>query len=254
MELWKGKVAVVTGANNGMGFAILKKLAEEGMIVVGFDIFTDDMAKLAKARSDLKIHIAKCDVTKDDQVEGSFQWIDKNLGGVDVLINNAGVFKDVGVLQHEKPMADLTLMIDLNFTAIVRCTRLAFKSMEARDACGYIININSIHGHSVAQFDNSVQLGVYTGTKYGVTATTEVIRRELGNMKNRKVRVTSLSPGLVKTQLFKNGGLSQEIEDSFLKHPFIYPEDIANNITYLLSTPMHVNICEMTIRPTGGNI
>lgn len=66
--------------------------------------------------------------------------------------------------------------------------------------------------------------------------------------------MTSLSPGLVKTNIFKGAGLSQEIEDSFLANPFIYPEDIADNIAYLLSTPSHVYIAEITIRPTGGNV
>lgn len=254
MEKWKGKVAVVTGANFGNGFATVKKLAEEGMIVVGLDTIIENMSKLAKENGNLKIHPVKCDVTNDTQVEEAFAWVEKHLGGVDVLINNAGAFRDVGILQYEKPMAELKLLIDLNFTAVVRCARLAFKSMITRDAFGYIVNINSIHGHSVAQFDNSVKLGVYPGTKYGVTATTEVIRRELVNMKNKKIRVTSLSPGLVKTQIFKNAGLSQDVEDSFLENPFILPEDIASNIAYLLSTPSHVNIAEITIRPTGGNI
>lgn len=250
MEKSSKSVAIVTGANFGNGFATMRKLAESGITVVGLDIFTENIEKLLKEKKNLKIHAIKCDVTKDESVESAFQWVEKNLGGVDILVNNAGILRNVGVLDHQKAMSELALVIDINFTAVVRCSRLAFKSIEARDSYGYIININSIHGHSIAQFDNNVQLGVYPGTKYAITATTEVIRRELVNRKNKKIRVTSLSPGLVKTNILKAAGLSQEIEDSFLEHPFIYPEDIADNIAYLLSTPSHVNIAEITIRPT----
>lgn len=146
-------------------------------------------------------------------------------------------------------------MIDLNLTAVVRCSRLAYKSMlQKPQNLGYIININSIHGHSIAQFDNGVQLGVYPASKYGITAATEVMRRELVNKGNRKIKITSLSPGLVKTNILKAAGLSKEIEESFFENPFILPEDIANTIEYLLSTPEHVNIIEITVRPTGGNV
>jgi NADP+-dependent farnesol dehydrogenase len=151
-------------------------------------------------------------------------------------------------------MEEISQIVDLNFTAVVRCARLAFRSMEARGKHGYIVNINSIHGHSIAPFDNSVQIGVYPATKYAVTATTEVMRRELVNLKNKKVRVTSLSPGFVKTNILNSAGFSKEVQDQFFENPFIYPEDIADNIAYLLSTPSHVNIAEITIRPTGGNL
>jgi NADP+-dependent farnesol dehydrogenase len=250
MEKWKGSVAVVTGANFGNGFAIVKKLAEQGITVVGLDIVTSEIEKLKS----LKVHVIKCDVTKENEIEAAFKWVEDNLGGVDILINNAGIIRDNGILQYAKPFAEVSQVIDVNFTAVVRCARLAFRSMEARGKHGYIVNINSIHGHSVAPFDNSVQIGIYPATKYAVTATTEVMRRELVNMNNKKIRITSLSPGLVKTNIVKNAGISEETEASFFQHPFIYPEDIADNVAYLLSTPSHVNIAEITIRPTGGNI
>jgi NADP+-dependent farnesol dehydrogenase len=252
MERWREKVAVVTGANYGNGFAILKKLVAEGMTVVGLDLVTENIENFKNGGA--RVHVKKCDVASEEQVKAAFDWINDHFGGVDVLINNAGIFRDAGILQHETQMSVLSHVIDVNFTAVVRCAHYAFKSMDSRGGCGHIININSIHGHSVAEFDNSVQLGVYPGSKYGVTAATEVMRRELVNMKNMKIRVTSVSPGLVKTQIFKNASMSQAVEDSFLRHPHIHPQDIADNVVYLLSTPQHVNICEMTIRPTGSNI
>jgi len=186
MEKWKGKVAVITGGNAGNGFATLKKLAREGITVVGFDIATEVIENFAKHEKDLNVHFRNCDITKDDMVVAAFEWIEKTFGGVDILVNNAGIFRDNGVLEYQKSMAEITQIIDLNFTALVRCSRLAFKSMVTRDSYGYIININSVYGHSVVQFYNKANIGVYPGTKYAVTATTEAMRFELINLKNKK--------------------------------------------------------------------
>lgn len=249
MEKWVNGVAVVTGANHGNGFATLMKLAQNGINVVGLDISIENIVGLQK------IHAFMCDLTKSEEVEKVFEEITKKIGIIQILVNNAGIFRDIGILDCTKPTEELEQVIDLNLTAVVRCSRLAYKSMlQKPQNLGYIININSIHGHNIAQFDNGVQLGVYPASKYGITAATEVMRRELVNKGNRKIKITSLSPGLVKTNILKAAGLSKEIEESFFENPFILPEDIANTIEYLLSTLEHVNISEITVRPTGGNV
>lgn len=253
MEKWVNSVAVVTGANHGNGHATLMKLAENGVNVVGLDICIENIEKVRlKTRN---VHAIQCDLTKSEEVEKAFEEITKQIGQIQILINNAGIFRDIGILDCTKSTSQLEQIIDLNLTAVVRCSRLAYKSMlQKPQNLGYIININSIHGHSIAQFDNGVQLGVYPASKYGITAATEVMRRELVNKGNRKIKVTSLSPGLVKTNILKAAGLSTEVEASFFENPFILPEDIANTVEYLLSTPEHVNISEITVRPTGGNV
>jgi NADP+-dependent farnesol dehydrogenase len=91
MEKWNKSVAVITGANYGNGFATLKKLAESGITVVGLDIVTDAIETLKKE----KVHAIKCDVTKDDQTEAAFKWVEQTLGGVDILINNAGIISNL---------------------------------------------------------------------------------------------------------------------------------------------------------------
>jgi NADP+-dependent farnesol dehydrogenase len=94
MEKWNKSVAVITGANYGNGFATLKKLAESGITVVGLDIVTDAIETLKKEKN-LKVHAIKCDVTKDDQTETAFKWVEQTLGGVDILINNAGIISNL---------------------------------------------------------------------------------------------------------------------------------------------------------------
>lgn len=254
MEKWSKSIAIVTGADQGNGFAILQKLAEAGVTVVGLDIVTDAIKVLQKEKSSLKIHSLECDITDEYSAEAAFEWVEESLGGVDILVNNAGCLRDIGILQHDKPMSEIAKLIELNFTAVVRCTRLAYKSMEKRGRLGYILNINSIQGHEILHFDTGFQVGVYPATKHAITATTDVTRRELVSAANKKVRVTSISPGLVKTNIFKNAGSSPEEEAQFLENPHLFPADIADTVVYLLSTPNHVNISELTIRPTGGNL
>lgn len=210
MLKWIKKVAIVTGANSGNGFAILKQLAEQGLVVVGLDINIDAIDKLKEGNGCLKINSMMCDVTKDESVEAAFRWVEDKFGGVEILINNAGMLRDigkcgsplpfmvlnkihslvsVGILEHDKPMSELAKNVDLNFTAVVRCARLAFKSMESRGAYGMIINMNSVYGHYVAPI-KLMNVGVYPGTKHAITATSEVMRRELIRVENHKVRVT----------------------------------------------------------------
>lgn len=166
------------------------------------------------------------------------------------------MIREIGIFEHNKSMKEMQNTIDLNFTASIRCARLAFKSMQKCDSHGYIININSVYGHEVAPFaaDETIQIGVYPGTKYAITASSEVMRMELNIMKNYKVRVSSVSPGVVQTGLFKAASMSDKTEGILYRRPVLKPENIADAIAYLLSTPYEVTINELTIRATGAEL
>lgn len=166
------------------------------------------------------------------------------------------MIREIGILEFEKPMTGLQNTIDLNFTASIRCARLAFKSMQSRGSYGYIININSVYGHGVAPLasEETIQIGVYPGTKYAITASSEVMRMELNIMKNYKVRVSSVSPGVVQTGLFKAAAMNNKTEEMLYRKPVLKPENIADAILYLLSTPYEVTVNELTIRATGAEL
>jgi NADP-dependent 3-hydroxy acid dehydrogenase YdfG len=166
------------------------------------------------------------------------------------------MIREIGIFEHDKSMREIQNTIDLNFTASIRCARLAFKSLQERDSFGYIININSVYGHAVAPIaaNETIQIGVYPGTKYAITASSEVMRMELNIMKNYKVRVSSVSPGVVHTNLFKAGSMSDETENILFRSNVLKPENIADAIAYLLSTPPEVTINELTIRATGAEL
>lgn len=254
MEKWSKSIAIVTGANSGNGFGILRKFAAAGITVVGFDVNIDLIERFKTENIKLKVYSRVCDVTDNDQTEKAFKWVDDEFGGVDILVNNAGTLRNVGLLEHQKPMSELAFNVDLNFTAVVRCARLAFKSMEARDVYGYIMNINSVYGHGFPQLASGAQLGVYPSTKFAITAATEIMRLELLALKNRKVRITSISPGVVKTGIFKAAEFTKEMEEEILSAPFLLPDDIGDTLAYLLLVPYHISIQEITVRATGSEL
>ena len=253
MNKWRKSVAVVTGGNAGCGFGILKKFVNAGITVIGLDLKTETIEKFRQENSSFKVHSLVCDVTDDTAVEKSFKWVEENLGGVDILVNNAGIGRSRKILDNEKPMSDLTTAIDLNFTAHVRCARMAFKSMQARNSYGYIININSIAGHIVPAF-YGINYNVYPGAKHAITATTEIIRQELLQMNNKKVRVASVSSGVVKTDIFKDAGIPEEFVNRVFESPHLTIEDFADTVAYLLSTPYNVSVHEMIVRATGSGL
>ncbi|RZC42511.1 hypothetical protein BDFB_002988 [Asbolus verrucosus] len=120
--------------------------------------------------------------------------------------------------------------------------------MKANNINGHIIHINSIFGHNVPNYPN---LNVYPASKYAVTALTETLRQEL-NQLGSKIRITSVSPGLVETELTTlNKKLTPDLKASLEKMPIIKSEDIADGVVYVLSTPEHVQVHELMIKPVG---
>lgn len=113
--------------------------------------------------------------------------MEENCGGLDVLINNASIISKGHVFgDRDENMEGILKTIDTNFSGTVRCCRLAYNMMKFKDF-GYIINFNSADGH-YAPMNHS--MNSYAGSKYAITAVTEVLRQELINMKNNRIKVT----------------------------------------------------------------
>lgn len=254
MEKWQGKVAVVTGGNSGIGLAILKKLAQSGLKTVGFDIEVDNIEKLKDELKNVQIFEKVCDVTKDESVEAAFEWAEKALGGVDILVNTARTYRNVGVLEYGKPVRELSYNIDVDFIGSVRCSRLAYKSMETRDTYGYIINVNANFSNLLTPLKD-IELGVYSGACSALATTSNVMRYELNRLKNRKVRVSNLNLGVVKnTNIFKTARLSSDAENALYVNPVLEPSDIEETVGFLLALPYGVNVSDMTVRATGADV
>ncbi|XP_058795568.1 farnesol dehydrogenase-like [Phymastichus coffea] len=241
MERWFGKVAVVTGASAGIGLETSKALVQNGMIVVGLSRRTDKMQNGMKAvPGPGKFYAKACDVTNESEVKQVFDWVEKNFQSVHILVNNAGCAKYSTI--EDMKSEDLKHIIDVNVVGLLHCTRHAISIMKKNKHDAHIININSNAGHKVPSIKG---LNVYPATKYAVTALSETLINE---MSGEKIRVTSISPGVVKTDFFDVANM----DPSFLKErPALNPEDVANSIVHVISAPQHVQITELTIKPLG---
>ncbi|XP_069683496.1 farnesol dehydrogenase-like [Periplaneta americana] len=247
MERWSGRVAVVTGASAGIGAAIAQELVKKGLKVVGLARRVERVQELEKSLKSApgKLYSRKCDVTKEEEVKEAFKWVKDNLGGTDILINNAGV-ASLNSLSGG-PVENWRKIYDLNVLALSMCTKEALQSMKEKGVDdGHIIHINSVAGHKVIE-----QLSMYSSSKHAVTALTEGLRRELVNQKS-KIRVTSVSPGAVRTEFGLAAGATPEMLEAYKDIPILESEDVADAVLYVLGTPPHVQIHELMLKPLGS--
>ncbi|KAF5302096.1 hypothetical protein FQR65_LT08647 [Abscondita terminalis] len=235
MDRWIGKVAIVTGSSLGIGSSIVKVLVNAGLKVVGFDILKNE----TKFEGRGSFYPLVVDITKEENVLYGYDWIEKNLEPAHILINVAGVRKSTTVIDGNSEMWKDTL--DVNVFGLCLMTREAVRRMRKHEVDGHIVNINSMCGHMIPPLTD---LNVYPASKYAVTALTETVRQELREI-NSKIKITSVSPGLVKTRLMTpEYSKDQELLKSM---PSLDPEDIANAILFVLSTRPHVQVHELTI-------
>ena len=204
LDRWVGKVAVVTGASSGIGEAIAEFLVNKGLIVshqppitvnYGIIIFlqvaglarrserVEEKAKQLSGKAG-KLHAVKTDITKEEDIVQAFQWIEKNLGHVHILINNAGISKENFLRDGDS--ASWKQTFDVNVMGLCIATREAIKIMSANNIKGHIIHINSVAGHKVVDFPG---INVYTASKHAVTTLAETLRHEL-NAIDSKIKIT----------------------------------------------------------------
>ncbi|XP_034490227.1 farnesol dehydrogenase [Drosophila innubila] len=244
MERWQNGIAVVTGASSGIGAVISRKLIASGMIVVAL---ARRLERLEQLRQDLaeeqrsQLHIRQCDVTDLQSVNAAFDWIETELGGPDILINNAG--KLSGGQLVTMSLDKVQQVLQTNVMGVVYCTQRAFQSIRERNTPGHVVLMNSIVGHYLfnPQPGRLQELNMYPATKHALSAMTEVFRQEFRDLKTQ-IKVTSISPGLVDTDM---------VPQDYKRLPMLQPEDVANAIMYALATPPHVQVHEVTIKPMG---
>ena len=146
MSRWQGKVALVTGASGGIGYAIAQRLVEAGMRVAACARSEDKLAELAKTAGDTLLPL-RCDLRETAQITTMFDAIRERWDGVDVLVNNAGLGHDAPLLsgseQHWREM------LDVNVLALCVATREAVTDMQRRETEGHVIHVSSMAGHRV---------------------------------------------------------------------------------------------------------
>ncbi|XP_043483272.1 farnesol dehydrogenase-like [Leptopilina heterotoma] len=241
MDRWNNKIAVVTGASSGIGEALAKALMKKNIKVVGLARRIEKM-KINFNKEQGVFYPIKCDLSKEDEIINVFQWIEKNLKSIHILVNNAGIISEN--LCIESTTEHIKRTIDVNLIAPTICTREAVKIMRKNNVAGHIININSILGQNILFFNNTA-FDMYSPSKFALKAMSQVVELELEHVKN-KTKITTIYPGLVKTEL--------PPQESFNVLPYLNAEDVCDSIIHILSTPPHVQIKELTIVPLSSSI
>lgn len=245
MDRWIGKVAVVTGASSGIGAEIALHLANMGLKVVGLARRKQLIDQLAqKVTGKGKIYSLKVDLSKQADIKAAFEWIDSELGGPYILINNAAYVSPGSITDYgdQKVNDDaIAMAVDVNLKGLILCTRLAVSSMRKRNVEGHIVNMNSVTGHYIPAFQTT---NVYPPTKHGLTAFSVALIRELAKYKS-KIKVTNLSPGVVATAM-----LPPELANA----PQMEANDVVDALIYVLSTPPSINIYELGIKSIGEGL
>ena len=239
----RNKVAIVTGASSGIGYATALALASTGAKVAAGARRTDRLAELDSeiARAGGVSISRKLDVTVRDSCDSLVEAVLDEWGRADILINNAGLMP----LSYVKKLKvdEWERMVDVNIKGVLYMTAAVIPTMTAAKS-GHIVNISSVAGRLVFPAG-----GVYCGTKHFVTAFSEALRQELSTRSG--IRVTCIEPGVVDTEL--TGTITDEALSSFVenvkKSNPLQSEDIAKSIVYALETPNHVNVNEILIRP-----
>ncbi|XP_055843413.1 farnesol dehydrogenase-like [Episyrphus balteatus] len=246
MERWNNCVAVVTGASCGIGEACANKLARAGLRVVALarrvDRILENRLKLPEDCQE-RYFPRKCDITNEDEVKETFKWIEEILGGTDILINNAGCLREGNILEMDSSLIDEVL--HTNVKGLIYCSQAAFRSMKERNFNGHLVHINSVCGSQVICSGlGTPSFNIYPPSKFAVTALNEIIRQELNNF-GTKIKTTSIHPGLVQTEIFPPEKF-KEIGEAILS-----PDDVADTVMYVISTPPSVLIKDLTVKAVG---
>ena len=229
------KVILVTGGTRGIGRAIAKKLLAEGAAVAicgRRQQEVDTAVREIEAERGGKVRGKAADVTKHEQVEDLFRFVDEHFGGLDVLVNNAGA----GLF---RPLRDLTpeewrTTIETNLSGAFYCSREALFRFETKKA-GHIVNISSLAGkHGFAGG------AAYNASKFGLNGMTDALMQEL---RSENVRVSCVMPGSVATGFSgsETSGLDWRI----------WPEDVAEVVHLILQMPARTLVSAVELRPSN---
>jgi 3-oxoacyl-[acyl-carrier protein] reductase len=240
------KVAIVTGASGGIGAAVAERLGKDGLIVVvnyaGNAASAEAVVARIEAAGGLAV-TAQADIADAQAVRRMFDSAETAFGGIDVLINNAGIMTLAAIAESDDALFDRQVAINLKGT--FNTLREAAKRL--RDG-GRIVNFSS---SVVGLLQPSY--GVYAATKAAVETLTPILAKEL---RGRNISVNTVAPGPTATKLFLDGK-PQEVIDRLAKLAPLerlgQPEDIANAVAFLAG-PDGAWINGQTLRANGGII
>jgi 3-oxoacyl-[acyl-carrier protein] reductase len=232
---YEGKSAIVTGGTKGIGLAIVEALVREGLNVCVGARGEEEVERAVAALNDLdrgNATGAVCDVRDFEQVQALFEHASSEFGGVDVLVNNAGIgiYKPVEEMSPEEFRA----VLETNLFGVFHCCRVAIPEMKRRGG-GYIINISSLAGANPHP-----RMAAYNASKFGLNGFSEALMQEV---RHERIKVSYVMPGSVNTE-FGGDTVSEE------KAWQLQPEDVARVVLDLLRHDERSLPSRVEIRPS----
>jgi NADP-dependent 3-hydroxy acid dehydrogenase YdfG len=239
-----GKVALVTGASSGIGAATAVALAEAGAAVAVGARRRDRLDALAGRLRDggATVLTLDLDVTDERSCAAAIRRTREELGGLDVLVNNAGVML-LGTIVGADP-EDWRRMLSTNVLGVMYMTHAAIDGMVEQGS-GDIVNLSSVAGRVARK-----GAGVYNASKWAVNAFSESLRQEVTG---RGVRVGLVEPGAVTTELtdhITQPDAKAASEKMYTSMQSLEADDIARAVLYMVTQPPHVAVNEILVRPT----
>jgi NADP-dependent 3-hydroxy acid dehydrogenase YdfG len=239
-----GKVALVTGASSGIGEATALALAQAGAAVAIGARRADRLEALAaKLRDDgARVLALDLDVTDEAACRDAVARTRAELGGLDVLVNNAGVMLLGTIVGAD--VEDWRRMLSTNVLGLMYTTHAAIDGMLEQGS-GDVVNISSVAGRTARK-----GAGVYNASKWAVNAFSESLRQEVTT---RGVRVSLVEPGAVATELtdhITQPDAKADVQRMVGGMTPLQAEDVARAIVYVVTQPPHVAVNEVLVRPT----
>ncbi len=233
---------IVTGASAGIGRAVALRFLDEGWNVALLARRRDALAEMARDRPGALA--VPCDVSDAGAVEAAFDAVTERFGRIDVLFNNAGIFRPAGLID-EIPLADWTDTLAVNLTGMFLCARAAFARMRAQDPQGgRIVNNGSVSAQ--APRPGSV---CYTTTKHAVTGLTKTLAldgRAFG------IACGQIDIGNARSDLAAQIGRGvPQADGSIRAEPMMETADVAEAVLTMASLPLSANILHMTVMATN---
>jgi len=223
-ERLKDKIAIITGAAKGIGFATAKRFAEEGAKVMIADISLEAVNAAAAQIPNAEAFVVN--VTDRASIQAAVDRILERHGRIDILINNAGITQDARLIKMTEAQFDA--VIDVNLKGVFNCTQLVVPHMLEKGK-GAVVNASSV----VGIYGNFGQTN-YSATKFGVIGFTKTWARELGA---KGIRVNAVCPGFISTEMVKAmpENVLQDIEKRSWLGRLGTPEEMANVYLFLAS-------------------
>lgn len=220
----KDKVAIITGAAKGIGFATAKRFAEEGAKVMIADISPEAVKTASDQIPGAEAYVMN--VTDRASIQATVDQVMQRHGRIDILINNAGITQDARLIKMTEAQFDT--VIDVNLKGVFNCTQLVVPHMLEAGK-GAVVNASSV----VGIYGNFGQTN-YSATKFGVIGFTKTWARELGP---KGIRVNAICPGFIATEMVKAmpENILQDIEKRSWLGRLGTPEEMANVYLFLAS-------------------